>query len=277
MAPGMGMMTPGVAPGMMAGGMVGTGMMVGPDMNMSVPLTSPAPQQGMTAQGGFVHSMPMNAGCCRTRFFDPLFTQGLPFSFQEYESIIAEINNFMEASLPPKCVQMCPFLMIPCGFLLFVAGGFTAVSTHSFSGPSPIAYVMIALGMLLFIGGGVGTIGMACFQARAVTACRQKLSELNMRFASQKVDFQLHEQQHLQMHTSYDGGMHHGGMHHYGSPYGGYGGYGGRNVHMHVAQSYTLVIQVLDAGGRRSIPAPNVLAEQALQPSAPAMEMSQPP
>merc|ERR1719401_3308673 len=105
-----------------------------------------------------------------------------------------------------------PFLMIGVGFVSFGVGGFFAVAGSSMKGPGVPGLVGVACGFALFVGGMVMSIVCACQTQKAIPACRMKLSELNARYSSRRLDFQLHETQVLHMHTHH-GGMHHGGVH----------------------------------------------------------------
>lgn len=235
---------------------------------MSVPLTEAAPQQGPTHQGGYVVTLPMQDTCCASsKHFDPVYSAGLPMEWHEFTGVIEEINQAIDDSLPPKFVQMIPFFMLGGGFILFAGGGFLVVALTRLSF-NPLLLAVPACGFLLFVAGMASLVAIGCARQKGISGCRAKLSELNARYTGKRVDFQLHEQRHLEMHTSHHHN-HHGG---YGN-YGNYG-YGGHGVQMHTVTKYTLVIQALDSQGRRSIPTPQALQEAAYSnASTPVVEM----
>lgn len=166
------------------------------------------------------------------------------------------------AATVPKAARMCPLISIAVGFALFVLGGMCTVSTASFDGPNPLFVFMVTGGFLLFSCGGIGgTLYLGALARRGMSNVRAKISELNARFAERRVEFQLHETQHLILYRSTRrGSVMHGdgvvlgdGMHH-------------GDVGVRARTQYTLVVQAL---GPQAIPAPHVLAAQALRPSAP--------
>merc|ERR1719203_1850125 len=130
---GPGMMGPGVAPGFvggaMAGGMMGAGH--GARMNLDVPLSEAAPHTGATAVGGFVHTVTLQNGICAERFFDPIYSAGIPMSMEEFTSVIDELNQAMDAAVPPRAVRKVASLLLGIGFFVFAAGGFMRMSSDS--------------------------------------------------------------------------------------------------------------------------------------------------
>jgi len=100
-----------------------------------------------------------------------------------------------------------------------------------------------AVGFILFGAGALcGTFLQSSSRSKAISAVQCKISELNARYAARGVDFQLHESRHLEYYRS---GLNDSDFHQ------GRGRY-------HTVTNYTLVIQALDAHGRRMIPEPAV-------------------
>lgn len=123
MAPGYaGGMGPGYGGGMMgapgygmgpamAGGMMGAGMVSGADMHVSVPLSAPPPQQGMTrtpsGRSGYVHTTSMNERCCQPSQFEGLYTASLPMDQEEFQKVFEDINYQMVAQQWRCCCCFC--------------------------------------------------------------------------------------------------------------------------------------------------------------------------
>mmetsp|Transcript_50309 Transcript_50309/g.79685 ORF Transcript_50309/g.79685 Transcript_50309/m.79685 type:complete len:193 (+) Transcript_50309:104-682(+) len=176
-------------------------------------------------------AFPMQQGLCVTKCFDPIYSSTLPLDWEDLSSAIDEMNKVFNNAFP-VWMKMLPFGMVFTGFFTFAVGGFS----HSFG--------VAGFGMVLFVAGGFGmVVGLSFAGNRALSELRATLSSINAKFASKGVEFQLHESSHLELfHRSGSGGN--------------MGGTGVRTV-----TTYTLVVHKIG-----TIPAPHVLAEQALAP-----------
>eukprot|EP00932_Pfiesteria_piscicida_P014401 SRR837773.26153.p2 GENE.SRR837773.26153~~SRR837773.26153.p2 ORF type:complete len:253 (+),score=57.22 SRR837773.26153:113-760(+) len=200
---------------------------------------------------------PMQTGPCVDRPFDPVFPASFALEFNELTRVIDEINGVILSAMPRWKVKAV-FAMIPVGFVLFVLGGFLMVTQSGFDGPSPLGLACIFLGFITFASGGLSSVCvLSRMGQRAVSDLRRKLSELNARYSTRCVDFQLHESQHLELYTRHHDHASHGHIHH------------GTSTGVRTVTRYTLVIQAMQPGLQPFIPNPQVLAEQALRPSAP--------
>jgi len=183
----------------------------------------------------------MRQGFCVSKPFDPIFSTRCPLPDAEFRAVFEELNHAV-TSVFPAWLSALPFVMLFTGFILFGIGGFTAVSSE---GPP----VMVFFGMGLFLG---GMVSMICVRGiggnRALDSLRRKLSELNAKYHSQGLDFDLHESRHLQMYHRHNSD--------------GFNSRGVRSV-----TTYTLVIQNLLQLGDQRIP--NAQAMQQNRPNAP--------
>jgi hypothetical protein len=183
--------------------------------------------------------IPMQHGMCVRRYFDPVFSTTLPLDWKEFDQAVAEVDGVLQAALPIWMRALR--LVLPfSGFVLFLLGMLTMMSSMSFTGPPLGAIVCVLAGFFLFAGGSIGMT--CCLSARtnqAVSDVRRKLSELNARYAHKGVDFQLHESRHLEF----------------------YNGTSQSRGGVRTVKDYTLVVQALDANASRSAPAPDVLRE----------------
>lgn len=221
--------------------------------------------------------IPMQTGWNVERYFDPVYHASMPLEWNELSGVMDDINAVCNTAFPKwKRSLIC---LTPVGFILFVVGAFMTVSTfgrekhgneydgffedgwekhgwekHGFDGPNPISYLCIALGMLLFIGGALSQL-LCIGDSGGMSDIRRKLSELNARYAQRGIDFQLQESRHLEYYSRGSSGSHRSGA---------------RTV-----MTYALVVQALATAGANHIPAPDVIASQALQmhrPTAPLVQ-----
>jgi len=220
----------------------------------STPITqSPIDGQGMfPGQSQKVVAVPMQQGICTTRWFDPVYSAAMPLEYNEFAQVIDELNGVVSQAFP-MWMRVGPLILLGVGFISFALGGFLAVQSQG-----KLAFVPI-VGFMVFGCGMVSLVALACTGERAMSNVRRKLSEFNARYQG-KCDFQLYEQQHLQLyHCRHEyGTMHHGHIH----------GHGG-GMRVRTVKTYTLVVQAIDSSGGTFVPAPDVLAAQALRQYAP--------
>jgi len=228
----------------------------------SVPITQPYPvaAQGMFAgQGHKVVTVPMQHGLCTTRWFDPVYSASMPLDYNEFAQLMDELNGVVSEAFP-MWMRLGPIILLGVGFISFAGGGFLAVASRG-----RLAFLPM-IGFMIFVSGMISLIALSCIGERAMSSVRRKLSELNARYQG-RCDFQLHEHQHLELYrrSSMHGGHCHGyGAANHGHMHGHHSGMGVRTV-----KTYTLVVQAVDGSGGTFVPAPEVLAAQALQPYAP--------
>merc|ERR1712196_273750 len=195
--------------------------------------------------------------CVQNRF-EPVYHSYLPLDYAELCAAVDEINGAFSAAFPTWICGLS-ILFPVSGICCVVLGMVTMISSTSSSlgtdnfGPSPLAIGLWVAGVLLLMGGGIGGACLrSSLQSSAISATHRKISELNARYAARGVDFHLHESRHLEY---YRNSLNDSDFHH---RHGGY-----RSV-----TTYTLVVQALDARGRRTIPEPDVARrtfEDALQ------------
>mmetsp|Transcript_61428 Transcript_61428/g.129603 ORF Transcript_61428/g.129603 Transcript_61428/m.129603 type:complete len:317 (+) Transcript_61428:145-1095(+) len=183
-----------------------------------------------------------DTGLFASKYFTPIIPGNFVIPAPELQSVIDDINSSVEVQAP-KSVPRCAVAAIGLGFMMFVAGGFLAVSTNSFDGPSPIAFACIGFGFCLFTGGGFllvcsGEQG----KLRAVNAVRAKLTQLNSTYSECGVNFDLNESRNLQLVTRHD---HHDHRVHTG---------------VKVVTTYTLIITAEPWAERQAGPPPPVRA-----------------
>jgi hypothetical protein len=196
--------------------------------------------------GSRIVTMPMQGGMCVQSRFEPVYHAYLPLDYAELCAAVDEINDTFRTAHPTWLCGLSilfPVSGICCVFLgmyFMVTSTSDSFNTDNF-GPSTLALGLVVGGMLLLMGGGIGGACLrSSLQSSAISAVHRKISELNARYAARGVDFQLHESRHLEYYRSSlnDSDFHH--------RHGGY-----RSV-----TTYTLVVQALDAYGRRTIPEP---------------------
>merc|ERR1719253_118713 len=202
----------------------------------------PVFEQPLTEPEGIV-SIPLEGGLLTAPRFTAIFTVRCPLEFETLQQVVGEVNAVMTAS---ALERFGPLAMLIIGFLLFVVGGFA--QTDPTAGIPP----MVIIGFLLVAMGILGLFATARRRMLFIGKMRQKLGELNARFAARCIDFSLHEAHYLNMHYT---------SHHH--------------AQMRVQTRYALVIQDLGKVGAFRVPAPEALAAQAMQgynsgqPSAP--------
>jgi len=226
---------------------------------MNVPLAGPSAAGPRGGQAVFVPMNPASFFFSSRRFFEPVYSTTLPLEWVEFSAAVEEINLAASGAVP-KWKRVGPCVALVAGFFAFLLGMVVMVAFSGFNGPSPFGLFLIFCGFVLFAGGGFGQVCMlAANSASTLSAMRRKLSELNARYADRQVDWQLHEQEHLELYRragSFD--SRHAG--HVGPGHVGHhsGGMGVRRV-----TTYTLVVQALASGGERVVPLPEVLSRQA--------------
>jgi len=198
------------------------------------------------------YCVPMQKGFRVSRAFNPIYTTRCPLPVAEFQRIIDELNDCVSSAFPP-CLRILPIVLIFTGFILFAIGGFAFVQSAGSNpgAPNPTGPSIIMLGFVLFVGGMASIVCISLCRNRALDKVRRKLSELNARYQSQGVDFDLHSSRHLELYTRHNSD--------------GFNRTGVRTV-----TDYTLVIQnVLILGDRR---VPNSQAMQNYSASAPSAQ-----
>jgi len=204
-------------------------------------------------QGQRVVTVPMQQGICITRWFDPVYSAAMPLEYNEFVQVIDELNGVVSRALP-MWMRIGPIILLGVGFISFALGGFLAVQSQGKLAFLPIVSFMV------FGCGMASLVALSCRGGRVMSDVRRKLSEFNARYQG-RCDFQLYEQQHLQL---YHQSNMHGGTMQDGLIHGHRGG-----MRMRTVKTYTLVVQALDSNGGTLVPAPDVLAAQALRQYAP--------
>mmetsp|Transcript_63106 Transcript_63106/g.150442 ORF Transcript_63106/g.150442 Transcript_63106/m.150442 type:complete len:235 (-) Transcript_63106:157-861(-) len=142
----------------------------------------------------------MHSGLFSGSYLLPVYSSVLPMEWTDFRSAIEEINEALSRACPPW--MYLPVLGVPLGFLCCIAGMFTMILNSDITGPSAVGMALFACGMVLFAAGGFGCIGLGMWAGhRLRLALCGKLSELNARYASRGVQFELQEMPELAVRT----------------------------------------------------------------------------
>jgi hypothetical protein len=211
------------------------------------------PAQQPLPDGAF--SVPMRTGFMQGKLFDPLYSSRCPISFENLREATDELNSAYAKQMPPW-LKMLPRILIGTGFCLLFGG--IAMSFYDIfaSFPEKPGFhfsFLVFIGFAILIGGMCSCFCTFSLYGSAIDAVRQKISELNMRYESQGIDFDLHQSRHLQMHTTM-APQHR--MQGFDDDFDdGFGRYNDRRrTEVRTVTTYTLVIQNLNQVGDNRIP-----------------------